>query len=246
MPLHLGAAVIFQHGRDKVVLDIGCRKIRVGAPEAASLGKAGGHDPGPLQAVFDNGLGHLPGAGQAVADEIERAGLPAGDKVDMVLQVFAHCCLVEQDGNALVVKVRGWADARQHQHLRAAEGTCRQHHAAAGADHFALAAEPGLDADRAAIPDHDLLHQRAGADRQVGTRGEIGPRRRPALAALLRHLVNPEAILAGAVEVIVLGQLQCCRAGDKRVAAGAGPALVHDIERPFTAMPFVAAALIAL
>src|SRR3546814_9272009 len=74
---------------------------------------------------------------------------------------------------------------------------------------------------------------------------DIGARRRPAFAALLRHLIEAEAFVFGAVEIGGARQLQRRRALDEAPARHIGPALVHHIERAARAGKFVGAALIA-
>src|SRR3546814_1197705 len=75
---------------------------------------------------------------------------------------------------------------------------------------------------------------------------DIGARRRPAFSALLRHLIEAEAFVVGAVEIGGARQLQRRRALDEAPARHIGPSLVHDIEWAARAVIFVGAAPLAL
>ena len=114
------------------------------------------------------------------------------------------------------------------------------------AQHFAALAKADGHSGYPALFDHQPLNQGPGSDRQIGLRGQVGARRRPAFTALLRHLIKPEAVLRRAIEVGVVGQLQGLGAADKFAAGGVGPALVHHVERALAAVPGITAALVVL
>src|SRR3546814_18702441 len=74
---------------------------------------------------------------------------------------------------------------------------------------------------------------------------DIGARRRPAFAALLRHLIKAEAFIVGAVEIGGARQLQRRRALDEAPARHIGPPLVQHIERAARPVKLVGAPLLA-
>ena len=170
MAVDRGAAVVFQHGRHEMELDVGRRQIGRGAPEAARLGKRRGHHASAVDAVLDDGLQHLPRAGQAVTDEVGRLRFPARHIIDVVLQIRADRIAMHRHRNALFGQVPRRADARQHQDLRAAERPGRQDHPAARAQHFGPPANPHGHAGHAALLDHQPFDQHTRADRQIGAR----------------------------------------------------------------------------
>ena len=71
---------------------------------------------------------------------------------------------------------------------------------------FSLLALPVFDADRALAFEQDAGGVRAGLDAQIGAaadmRMEIGARRAPAFAVLLRHLVDAEAFMLLGIEIL--------------------------------------------
>ena len=62
--------MVFQHGGDEMILNVGCRQACVRTPKSARFGKAGGHDACALAAMFDNRFDHLCGAGQRIPEKI--------------------------------------------------------------------------------------------------------------------------------------------------------------------------------
>ena len=166
----------------------------------------------------------------------------------MILQVRADALAVGDHVQPHVLEVRGGPDPRQHQDLRTAKGPRRQDHPAARVQCLTAAAAPDHDAGRAAIFDDDFFDQRAGAHREIpppAQRLDIGARRRPALARLLRHLIEAETLIVRVVEIVGARQLQRRRALDETPTRHIGPALIHDMERAVGAVIFVGTALIA-
>ncbi len=95
------------------------------------------------------------------------------------------------------------------------------------------------NADRLAVLDDHAGDQGIGLDGEICTAGrgmKVGVGRRPPAASLLGHLVVPDAILAGAVEVVVLRQAGSLRRGDERPGQAALGLQVLDAERPGSAM----------
>ena len=167
VPLHLGSAMVFQHGRDEVPLHVRGGGIGHDLPETACLGIGRGHDARPLAPMFENGLGHADGAGQTVTDEVPAFGLPAGDVVDMILQVAAHGRLVDHHVDAVIFQMGGGPDPGKHQDLRRIEGASRQHHGAAGL-HLSLPVADRIGhAGDTTFLDIQLLHADADADVQI-------------------------------------------------------------------------------
>src|SRR3546814_4909309 len=87
------------------------------------------------------------------------------------------------------------------------------------------------DADRAAVVEQHPFGEHIGEDVEVRATlgvGQIGARRSPALAAFLRHLIEPDALLRGAVEIAVDRALQPSRGFDEIVGTGMRILLIAD------------------
>src|ERR1700694_1990304 len=86
---------------------------------------------------------------------------------------------------------------------------------AAGAGLLSLAALPVFDADRALAFEQDAARLRIGLDPQVGARGhvrvDIGPCRAPAFAVLLGDLIDAEAFMVLAIEILADPELGLTR-----------------------------------
>ena len=196
----------------------------ISAQEAAGLRDIRGHRAG---------VGHLP------AGQVPRPGqLPQAlalrhaphRRHDRVIgQVPAHAGAVGEHRDVVLAQVRGRADTGQHQQLRAADGASREDHLGVGPGRLLDAAAQVADAGRPAALDVDAGHQGVGLHgeiRPADGRVQVGVGRRPAPPAPLSHLVVPDAILAGAVEVVVAGLAAVLRGADE----GAGQvALVAQI-----------------
>ena len=249
MRRHLLAPVVLEHRGDEVPLHIGRRAIGHDGPEAPRLGIGRGHHAGALAAVLDDRGGHAQRALEGAADGDVALGLPAGDVVDMVLEIAADRGAIEHHVDPVLLEMRGRADAGEHQDLRAIERACAQYHAAPRQQRFALATAPDLDAGDAPRLDHQLLDQRVSAHREVAelaNRLHVSARRRPAFALALGDLVEPEAVLPLAVEIGVGAQLQRGCGIDEGVAGGVGVLLVGDEQRPARAVEVVTPALVRL
>ena len=114
---------------------------------------------------------------------------------------------------------RAVADARQHQQLRGLERAGGDDHLAPRADLLQLLALAVFDADRALALEQDAGGVRAGLDAQIGAaahmRMEIGARRAPAFAVLLRQLIDAEAFVVLGIEVVADPELALARALQK-------------------------------
>ena len=208
--LHPCPAVIFQHCRDEVPLDVRRRRIGADLPEPASFRIRCGHYPGTAPPVFESRLGHAQRAFETVADEIAALCLPARNIVRMVLKVRADSRPVQRDLHPVLLEVFRWADPRQHQNLRGIESACCKDDAAARDNLPLLAGDPIDNADGAAVLDDDALHGHPDAHIQAAIsaqRFHIGARGGPPLALPLRHLEEAEAFLLFAVEVPVAWKL---------------------------------------
>jgi len=86
---------------------------------------------------------------------------------------------------------------------------------AAGADLLYRFALPVFDAHRALALKQDAGGLRAGLDAQIGARRQmrmdIGPRRAPALAVFLRHLIDAEAFVILGIEILADPELRFAR-----------------------------------
>jgi hypothetical protein len=131
-------------------------------------------------------------------------------------QVCAHAGTVRHHRDVVLTQVVGRADARQHQQLGAAHRPGGQDDLDVGRGEHLGAALQVTHPDGAAALDLDRDGQGIGRDGQVrppGGRMQVGVRRRPPPAAPLGHLVVTDAVLAGAVEVVIGGLAATARGG---------------------------------
>src|SRR5262249_6190453 len=112
----------------------------------------------------------------------------------MVLQIFSRARQMMHARNAVLGKRGGIADACKHEELRRLERPGSQDHLAAGAQHLLLLALGVFDADGALALEDDARSLRLRLDAQIRPalhmRMDIAARRAPALAIVLRHLVD--------------------------------------------------------
>src|SRR5581483_9393989 len=98
------------------------------------------------------------------------------------------------------------ADAGEQQELRRLERTGAEDHLAPRADRLRLLALPILDADRPLALKEYFRRACKRLDAQIGAaihvRMHIGARRAPALAILLRQLVDPEPFMVLGIEIL--------------------------------------------
>src|SRR5437879_11825022 len=98
------------------------------------------------------------------------------------------------------------ADPRQQQELRRVDRAAAQDDLARGAGGIDAALAAEADADGAAALEQDLFGERLGDDLPVAAlhrRAQIADRGRAAPAVARRRLVIADAVLAGAVEIVV-------------------------------------------
>ena len=247
--LHLFAAVILEHRGDEVPLHVGRGRIGHHRPEPARLGVAGGHHAGALAAVFDDGRRHPQRALERAADRRIAFRLPAGNIVDMVLQIAAHGGTIHHDVDPVGLEMLGRADARQHQDLRRIERACRKNDPATGQQRLAFAPATNRNAGDTPALDNQLFDQRVGAHREIALladRLHVCPRGRPAFALALGHLVEAEAVLPLAVEVGVGAQLERRGGLDESMRCRVGGGLVGHEQWPARSVIIIAAALVGL
>ena len=137
--------------------------------------------------------GHGALAGQRPADRIECdpvepqlveeghrfPGIPFERRGRMLLQVAADALAVMDDFDAVLLKMHGRSDARQHQKMRRVIGPAGKYHFAPGADLLRPRGRVDLDADAFLAVEHDAAHQDAGANGEIlpsARRAEIGCR----------------------------------------------------------------------
>ena len=158
----------------------------------------------------------------------------------MVLQVLSDAGQMMQAFDAVLAERRGVADARQHQQLRGLERAGGDDHLAPRADLLQLLALPVFDADRALAFEQDAGGVRAGLDAQIGAaadmRMDIGARRTPAFAVLLRQLVDAEAFMLFGIEVLADPELALARALQEDLLHRIVGAQFVDGERPALAV----------
>ncbi len=134
----------------------------------------------------------------------------------MILQVLSDTRQLMQAGDAVLAEGRRVADARQHHQLRRLERAGREDDLApARSTFFSL---PCMYSTATARLPSKMM--RGGVclrlDAQVGpaahVRMDVAARRAPAFAIPLGHLVDAEAFLLGAVEIVADPELGLARA----------------------------------
>src|SRR5215472_6882246 len=125
-------------------------------------------------------------------------------------------------GDPMLLQRFAVADTRQHQQLRRLERARRQDHLAPRTDRFRFLALDILDANGALAVEDDARCLRAGLDAQVRPRPhmrvDVAARGAPAFAVLLRHLIDAEPLLLGAVEIVANAELPLARALQEHLA----------------------------
>ncbi len=223
---------------------------RIGLEEAAGLREVGGEQPPPLATPAQDLARQSGEPRRREAEEVRALGLVDQGEVEVILQVAADARQSVLDGNAMALQLLRRADARQQQELRRLEGAGREDDGAAGGDGLFGAAAAADDAGGAPARQRHPQGARAGGDLEVGPLAQvgrqIGARRAPALALLLRHLIEADALLGRTVEITVARQLQLVAGFEKGVVDRVGADEIGDIERAVAAVQRAAEALVAL
>ncbi len=167
----------------------------------------------------------------------------------VVLEPLADAGEVGDDVDAVLAQVGGRADAGEHQQVRAVHRAAAEQHLAGGRRGDLAAADAVGHPDGALALDDDPGGERAGLDVEVvAVAGglEVGLVHRPAAAVVAGHLVEPGALLLGAVEVV--GRLHPGADGALHPQVGqlVGVAPVLDVERAVLAVVRRAEAGVAL
>ncbi len=167
-------------------------------------------------------------------------GQVSEDEIRMVLQVLPDPGQMMHAGDAVFGQCRAVADAGQHQEMRRLERAGGDDDLAAGADLLCLVALPVFDADRALAFEQDAARLRIGLDAQIGARGHvgmnIGPRRAPAFAVLLRDLIDAEAFMLLGIEILADPELRLARRLQERLLHRVVGAQFVDGQRPALAV----------
>ena len=148
----------------------------------------------------------LPHHGLQNLVERRHIGLPGVVDAVVILQIGADLVIVPDDADAETVKQSGRADARQLQELRRVDRAARQDQLAAGARRHRAAVLQILDADGTLPFEQDFRRQRVRLDADIGAlhRGpQEGARRRHAAPVPGVQLVDADAFLRGAVEILI-------------------------------------------
>src|SRR5262249_39740787 len=178
--------------------------------------KVRGERSGPLATVLPDTLEDAADAAPRQAGKIGSVGGEAEHEIRMILQVLADAWQVMHAGDAMSAEGSGVADARQHQQFRRLERAGGEDDLAPCAKLLLLLPLHVFDGDGALALEQDARGLRPRFDAQVLTlaheRVDIAARRAPALAIVLRHLVDAEAFLLGAVKVVADAKLRLARA----------------------------------
>src|SRR4249920_501133 len=199
--------VIVDQTDDEMQLDVGPGQYRIGFEEPAGLGEVGGKQPAPLAPPAQDLARQSGDPRRRETEEMRALGLVDQGEVEVVLQVAADARQRVLNGNAVALQVFRRADARQQQKLRRLEGAGGEYDRAAGGDGFFPPTAAADDAGGTPARQRHAQGARAGGDLEVWLLAQvgrqIGARRAPALALLLRHLIKADALLGGAVEIAV-------------------------------------------
>ena len=229
-------------------LDIRRARLRIRIPETAGLEQRGGYRPGAEHHILQPGPEGAVQFGDAVIGMV--AGAFADDEqVEVILHVGADAWQVVVYPDADRFQMIGRADAGLQEQLRRADGAGGDQHLALGANDFAAARGHHLDADRARSLQHDAGNAGAELDRQVlaaADRREIGERGGGAAAIALGQLVETDAGLLPAVEIVIVGNAEFLPGADIGIADRQGRDRHGDAERPAIGMVVVGKALVVL
>ena len=124
----------------------------------------------------------------------------------MVLQVEADLRTLDDRLDLQQLELFGSADARQHQQLGRVVGAAGEDHLALGPELVQLAQPLGLHANGSVALEQHAVDLQERLDGEVRTRHrwvEVGHGGRAPLPVALGDLVAPEAVLLGAIEVLV-------------------------------------------
>src|SRR5262245_28248503 len=162
----------------------------------------------------------------------------------MVLQILSDTWQMMHAGNAVPGKRSRIADARQQQQMRRLEGASGEDYLAPCADDLPplVLALHLFDADGALALEDDARGLRQRLHAQIGPvadmRMDIAARRAPALAIVLRHLVDAEPLLLGAVEIVADAELRLAGALQKHLPDRIVGAQARDAQRTVLAVIF--------
>lgn len=208
-------------------LHVGQVEVWPGADEAAGLGEVGGE----RAAAFG-----LQQCGVGLARRVEqrgRVGEPGEEHRRVVLQVLADRQL-QHRGDLQRQQLGARADAGEQQQPRRAVGAGGEDHLALGVDRLQGAAARQLDAGGAPAAEQQPGREGAGDHSQVrpAERGvEVGDRGGAAHAARLGQLVATDALLVGAVEVVITAVAGLHRGVDEEVGERVQRASVAHLQR---------------
>ena len=243
------ARMVFDNRDDEMQLDVCFGQIGSGFEEASGLGEIAGDHATPLAAISTDLL-HQPRApGERKSDQIETARGEAEDEVGMVLKILADAGRIEDDFDAGLAQMRRRTNARQHQDLRRLQRAGAEDDFTAGAQLADSVILLVFDADGAAALEQNFSHARAAFDPQIIAPPDmglkIGARRAPALAIFLSQLIDAEAFLILAVEIVAQGHLRLARGLDENAVIGVIGARARHIERPVRPVETVVKILVA-
>ncbi|MDR8730798.1 hypothetical protein FEQ04_05139 [Burkholderia pseudomultivorans] len=245
-PMHLAVVIVDQRGAE-MQLQVGTIERRIALDEAARLRDVARHHPGAAREIARERGRHLRDPAQADADQLRRIHARVDDEVDMVDQVRADVRRILHDRDPVPTQLLGRTDARTHQQLRRIERACRQNHFRARAERLDAAVARHRDADRALAVEADAQHRRIGDHVQVRPVAavDVGPRDAAARAVPMRDLVEADAFLRRAVEVVVERVAGRMRGLDESFGERIAKAQIRYRERPVRAVPRIGAALVA-
>ena len=183
-------------------------------------------------------LHHVVDGDRQCAFEFERRRI-------VVLQALPDPRQMVHDRDPCRHQMLGFADPGQHQQLRRVDRTAAQNDLARRPRGAELPVLAERDAGRAPPVKDDFFGQRVGEHAQIGAvhrRTQIADRGRAALAVAGRRLVIADAVLPGAVEIVVARKAETHRGVDERLADRVLVGDVGDAERAASPVECVGAA----
>jgi hypothetical protein len=240
----MAAVVVEQRGHEVELQVAAFVGGEAAAHEAAGLGHVGAARSVAMAQPAQAGGQFV----EVVVAGLARVGVERAD-VQVVLQVGADAGHVGDHRDAVLAQVVGGAQPGQHQQLRRVDRARREDHLARLDPLGVVPAAAQLHADGAALLDQHAFDQRMRAHVQVFalTRG-LQERRRAgaARAVALGHLVQPEAGLLLAVEVVVAREAGALGGIDQGFRQHVVMTQVGNAERTARAVPRVGAARVVL
>ncbi len=245
--MHVPVMVVDER-RAKMQLQVGPLERRPALQKAARLGDIARQHAAAVAHEGDELRHHPRDAAHRETGRLDRRHALVDREIDVVDQVLADFGRIVQDLDAMRSQMPGRPDAGAHQQLRRIERARREHDFGARGERLATAAAHHVHAARALAVEHHAQHRGIGDRMEIGALAivDISARNAATPAIALRDLIEADAFLIGAVEVVVRLVARFHRGLHETLRKRVPVAQVGHGERAAVAVPRIGAALVAL